>query len=111
MPFADYLNQTAAISSRSQRPRSGFGEGTPQFTPVPGQGALPCLVRPIRVEAAARQGRDTSERWARIYFAVDPAVTNDDLITVDGLAYAVKGEINFNSMGEAYGVDCVLTKT
>jgi hypothetical protein len=109
--YADFLTQSAAVSSRSARPRSGFGEDKAQFTAVAGKGTLPCLVRPLRAEAIAKQGRDASQQWVRIYFAADPGVTNDDVIAVDGQTYAVKGQLDFNSMHEVYGVDCVQMRT
>jgi hypothetical protein len=109
--YADFLTQSAAVSSRSARPRSGFGEDKAQFTAVAGKGTLPCLVQPTRPETLAKQGRDASQLWVSIHFAVDPGVTNDDIITVDGQVYAVKGQLDFNSMHECYRVDCVQMRT
>ena len=108
MPFADFLTQTAAVLRRANA-RNGFAPTGPPLVPVAGQAALPCLVRPLRAEALARQNRDASEQWSRIYLEVDPNVTNDHVLKVDGRLYAVKGQLDFNSEHEVYAVDCILT--
>ena len=72
---------------------------------------LPCQVQPMRAEMKAAQGRDTSRRYARIYFDRRPFVEVDArnrLIVVDGQAYRPIDAHDQYSMGVVWQVDCVL---
>jgi len=110
MPPCDFLNQTALVSSRASADR-GYADRTPSWSPVPGQDALPCLVRPLRPEAVAKQGRDAEKVWVRIYFDADPGLTRNNRLTVDGRIYAVVGQLDFNSMARLFAVDCTQVVT
>lgn len=110
MPLEDFLNKLARVEARNPH-RSGYGDTTPAWTPVPGKEALPCLLRPLKAEALARQGRDMEKTWIRVYFAADPGVTRNDRLVVEGRYLTVQGVVNVNEMNRVYEVDCIEANT
>lgn len=105
MSIADFLDKTALVERRS------LLDHAPVWTAAPGQGAVPCLVRPMRPESVAKQGRDAELVWSTVYFDRDLGLTRAHRLTIDGRFLAVVGAIDFNSMGELFAVACSEART
>lgn len=112
MSFLDFLTQSARVESRAVV-RKGYTDTTPNWTLVPGLDAVGCMVRPLRPEAVVKQGRDMQKTWVRIYIDadLDMEITREYRLVIDGQAYSIQGQLDFNSMAECVCVDAFVIKT